>query len=166
MTTTPVWLMASVEAPWREVPEIDLWFYRQRTVSLLKRYARASVEVGRLPSLLGRECFRARVTSYSMKNFEDVVIFVHDMEQAIGKLDPLQKRLVAMNILEDYSPAEMARLLGCSLRSMERIIPEAVDELSRVLLTTGLLVRTPSEQRHENSCQEAKNRESEVSTCN
>ena len=35
----------------------DLWLYRDRTVGLLKRYLRYSVEVGRLPSLLGREFF-------------------------------------------------------------------------------------------------------------
>jgi hypothetical protein len=67
--------------------EADLWPYRSRTAALLRRYARASVEVGRLPSLLGREFFRTRVTSYTMRNFEDVVIFVTDMEQAIEKLD-------------------------------------------------------------------------------
>jgi len=166
MTAAHAWLMAGAQAPWREDPEIDLWFYRQRTVALLKRYGRASVEIGRLPSLLGRECFRSRLTSYSMKNFEDVVIFVHDMEQAINKLDPLQKRLVGMSVLEDYSPAEVARLLGCSLRSVERFIPDAIDELSRVLLTVGLLDKTPWERGRENSCQEAENRESKVSSCN
>jgi len=33
--------------------EIELSVYRGRTVALLRRYAKASVEVGRLPSLLG-----------------------------------------------------------------------------------------------------------------
>jgi hypothetical protein len=55
----------------------DLWLYRDRTVGLLKRYLRYSVEVGRLPSLLGREFFRTRVTSYHAGTFEDAVIFVH-----------------------------------------------------------------------------------------
>lgn len=49
--------------------EADLWPYRNRTVALLRRYAGASVEVGRLPSLLGREFFSTRVTSYTMRNF-------------------------------------------------------------------------------------------------
>ena len=165
MTTAHAWLRASAEIPWREDPEIDLWFYRQRTVALLKRYGRASVEVGRLPSLLGRECFRARLTSYSMKNFEDVVIFVHDMEQAISKLEPLQRRLVGMSVLEDYSPAEVARLVGCSVRSVERFIPDAIDDLSRVLLRVGLLEQTPWNHRP-NCCQEAEKREFGVSRCN
>ena len=166
MTAAHAWLMASAHTPWQDEVEVDLWHYRQRTILLLKRYARASVEVGRLPSLLGRECFRTRLSSYSMRNFEDVVIFVHDMEQAVGKLDPLQKRLVAMNVLEEYSPHEVARLLGCSPRTVERLLPEAVDELSRVLLRMGLLDKTPWELTRKNSCQEEKNREIELSRCN
>src|SRR5579872_4845068 len=35
----------------------DLWLYRDRTVALLRRYMRLSIEVGRMPSLLGREFF-------------------------------------------------------------------------------------------------------------
>lgn len=40
----------------------DLWLYRERTIALLKRYLRISIEVGRLPSLLGRELFRSKVS--------------------------------------------------------------------------------------------------------
>src|SRR5580692_6438106 len=87
--------------------EMDLWPYRRRTVALLRRYARCSVEVGRLPSLLGREFFRSRVTSYTMRNFEDVVIFVTDMEQAIDKLTALERKLLGMNILEEYTRDEI-----------------------------------------------------------
>src|SRR5580692_13122696 len=87
--------------------ETDLWPYRRRTVALLRRYARASVEVGRLQSLLGREFFRTRGTSYRMGSFEDVVIFVADMEQAIEKLNTLEKKLLAMNVLEEYTIPEV-----------------------------------------------------------
>ena len=94
---------------------MDLWPYRRRTVALLRRYGQASVEVGRVPSLLGREFFRSRVSSYTLRNFEDVVIFVADMERAIEKLDTLQKKLLGMNVLEEYYIPDMARLLGCNL---------------------------------------------------
>jgi len=46
---------------------------------------------GRLPSLLGREFFRTRVSSSTRKSFEDVVIFVTDMEKAIEKLGVMEK---------------------------------------------------------------------------
>ena len=124
--------------------EMDLWPYRRRTVALLLRYARASVEVGRLPSLLGREFFRSRVTSYTMRNFEDVVIFVADMERAIEKLNPSEKKLLAMNVLEEYTVPEVARLLACNQRTVERLLQEALDQLSRILLAGGLLEQLPS----------------------
>jgi hypothetical protein len=38
----------------------DLWLYRKRTVGLLRRYMRFSIETGRLPSLVGREFFGRR----------------------------------------------------------------------------------------------------------
>ena len=60
--------------------------YRARTVTMLRRYMRYSIETGRLPSLLGREFFRAKVTSYTVVTFEDRVIFVHDMERCLEKV--------------------------------------------------------------------------------
>jgi len=122
---------------------MDLWPYRRRTVALLLRYARASVEVGKLPSLLGREFFRSRVTSYTMRNFEDVVIFVTDMERAIEKLSSLQKKLLAMNVLEEYTVPEVARLISCNQRTVERLLQQALDDLSLILLTGGLLDELP-----------------------
>jgi len=119
--------------------EMDLWPYRRRTVALLRRYARASVEVGRLPSLLGREFFRSQVTAYTMRNFEDVVIFVADMERAIERLTVVDKKLLAMNVLEEYSIDEVARLLGCTPRNVRRLLQDALDQLSRILLVAGLM---------------------------
>ena len=142
--------------------EMDLWPYRRRTVALLRRYARASVEVGRLPSLLGREFFRTRVTSYTMRNFEDVVIFVTDMEKAIEKLSAMEKKLLAMNILEEYTIPEVARLLGCTQRTIERFLQEALDQLSRILLAGGLMEEVGLGE----SCQEGKNYKYDLSRSN
>ncbi len=72
----------------------NLWLYRQRTLGMLRRYVRLSVEVGRLPSLLGREFFRTRVTSYTSVTFEDLVIFVHDVERVLSKLNEFDQRLI------------------------------------------------------------------------
>jgi hypothetical protein len=168
MIAAQAWtLLAHTELPEAALfaeTQTDLWPYRDRTVALLKRYARASVEVGRLPSLLGRECFRARVTSYSMNSFEDIVIFVHDMEQAVSKLDPLEKRLLAMNVLEEYTQAEIARLLGCTKRWIEFRIPEAIDDMTRILLECGLM-KGISESRPK-TCQGGRNGVFSVSDSN
>jgi hypothetical protein len=143
--------------------EPDLWPYRRRTVALLRRYARASVEVGRLPSLLGREFFRTRVTSYRMGSFEDVVIFVTDMERAIEKLGGIEKKLLAMNVIEEYDILEVARLLDCTPRNVRRLLQGALDELSRILLAGGLLEELPSVDGERESCQEHKNWNFDVS---
>jgi hypothetical protein len=169
-TSAKAWsLMAQAQPPLSVVfdeGEADLWPYRRRTIALLRRYSRASVEVGRLPSLLGREFFRSRVTSYTMRNFEDVVIFVTDMEQAIGKLDALEKKLLAMNVLEEYTIPEVARLLGRNQRMVERLLQDALDQLSRILLAAGLMERLPSTTRGQKTCQEGGNRNFDVSYSN
>ena len=161
MTAVQGWRVAAhreqTEADRFAETQIDLWLYRDRTVALLKRYARTSVEVGRLPSLLGREFFRTRVTSYSMATFEDVVIFVYDMEQALNKLGFLEKKLLAMNVLEEYTQGEIARLLGCTRRWIEFQIPEAIDELTRILLACGLMTQMAQAESRPKTCQGGRN---------
>ena len=68
------------------VPADELRMYRSHTLSVLRRYFRMSLELGRLPSLVGREIFRARVTSYRSHSFEDLVIFVTDVEHCVERL--------------------------------------------------------------------------------
>jgi hypothetical protein len=146
--------------------EMELEPYRRRTIALLRRYARASVEVGRLPSLLGREFFRTRVTSYTMRNFEDVVIFVADIEKAIEKLSAMEKKLLGMNVLEEYSVDEIARLLNCHVKTVRRLLPSALDQLSRILLAGGLMDKLPAVGGNRRSCQEGKNYNFRVSDSN
>jgi hypothetical protein len=117
----------------------DLWMYRDRTVGLLRRYARLSVEVGRLPSLLGREFFRAKITSYHVATFEDTVIFVHDVEQGLESLGWFQKKVIAMVILEEFTQEEAARLLQCNPRTVRRYLQESIDALSEVFLRGSIL---------------------------
>jgi hypothetical protein len=50
----------------REDRERARRIYRGRTVAMLRRYLRYSIEAGRLPSLLGSEFFRAKVTAYTV----------------------------------------------------------------------------------------------------
>lgn len=142
----------------------DLWLYRERTVGLLRRYMRLSVEVGRLPSLLGREFFRTRVTSYHVSTFEDVVIFVHDVERSLEQLDGFEQQLIAKIVLQEYSQWEAARLLHCGLRTVERCFPDALDALSRIFLRGGILERmVGTETMPAESCQEGEIEENPAS---
>jgi hypothetical protein len=122
----------------------DLWLYRDRTVGMLRRYLRLSIEVGRLPSLLGREFFRTRVTSYTVSTFEDAVIFVHDVERILERLDAFEKKIIAKVVFQDYSQEEAARLLNCGVRTVARRFPETVDRLTEIFLDGGLLTRLPT----------------------
>ena len=85
--------------------------YRARTVGMLRRYMRYSIETGRLPSLLGREFFRTQVTSYTVVTFEDRVIFVHDMERCLEKLDEFSRQVIARHVLQEHDQAATARLI-------------------------------------------------------
>jgi len=145
------------QAPAGGVSDPDLWLYRERTVGMLRRYLRLSVEVGRVPSLLGREFFRTRVTSYHAGTFEDAVIFVHDVARGLDKLGEFEQKLIGRIVLQNYTHNETARLLGCWRRTVGRRFPEAIDQLSDIFLDAGLLIRLPStDLARRKNCQERK----------
>ncbi len=155
---------AAGEEPYILGSDPDLWLYRERTLGLLRRYRRLSVEVGRLPSLLGREFFRTHVTSYRAGTFEDAVIFVHDVARGLERLDSFDHKLIAKIVLQDYTHNETARLLGCWRRTVGRRFPEALDQLTDIFLEAGLLVRLPTaDVAREKNCQEGKIDENTVS---
>lgn len=124
----------------------EMHLYRDRTRALLRRYFRMSIELGRLPSLVGREFFRSRVTSYRMHTFEDAVIFVHDTESCLARLDPFSQQLIARIVFQDYTLEETAALLGCGRRTVVRRYPRALDRLSELLLEAELLRPLPCQE--------------------
>ena len=130
---------AAVSAP-------DLHLYRDRTRAILRRYFRMSIELGRLPSLVGREFFRSRVTSYRMHTFEDAVIFVHDTETCLERLDPFSQQLIARILFQDYTLEETAALVGCGRRTVVRRYPRALDRLSELFLAAELLRPLPCQE--------------------
>ena len=117
----------------------NLYAYRPYTRALLRRYFRMSVDIGRLPSILGGLCFRARVSSYKLHTFEDAVIFVHDIERVFDRIERPLLEIVAGVILLDYSIPEAALRLGITVQRAERRYAAALDSLSAVLLEVGLL---------------------------
>jgi DNA-directed RNA polymerase specialized sigma24 family protein len=137
--------------------------YRGRTVAMLRRYMKYSIETGRLPSLLGREFFRTQVTSYSVVTFEDRVIFVHDMERCLERLDEFSRQLIARHILQEHDRHATARLLQCNEKTVRRLTPLALDQLSEILLDMGLMKRLESMEKI--SCQEGQANETFASDC-
>ena len=142
----------------------ELWLYRERTIALLRRYLRISIEVGRLPSILGRELFRSKVTSYRMTSLEDGVIFVHDVERALGQLTEFGRQLIAVVLFQEYTQEEAAEVMCCTRRTVGREFQEAVDCVSELFLEGGLLNRLPVPP-VENFCQEGKEEQFCVSDC-
>jgi hypothetical protein len=136
------------EGGWQDDPldrNPDLWLYRSRTVALLRRYLRFSLETGRLPSLVGREFFRAKVTYYTATTFEDRVIFVRDVEKSLDRLAYWDQQLIARVILQEHNHGEAAHILHCCRKTVERRLPEVLDLLSEDFLRVGLLVALPSQ---------------------
>jgi len=130
-----VWELPKAE----RTPSTGLAFYRKYTEAMLRRYMKLSMERGRVPSLLGRELFRGNVSSCKVSAFDDVVIFVHDVETCLGKLAPALRHLVRRVALEEYTLEEAAAMLGISLRTIIRRYAEAIDLLTRMLIDRKLL---------------------------
>lgn len=130
----------SAETSTQTLPDISLAFYRKHTQSLLRRYLYASMQVGRAPSILGEPVSRGWASSRPIRTFEDAVIFVLDVERCIERLGVLDRHLLSRIVLQEYTQAETAALLGMSARAVSYKFPQALDRLTEKLLQSGLLV--------------------------
>jgi hypothetical protein len=126
---------------WNRDP--DIWLYRKKTWGLLRRYMRWSLEAGRVPSLLGRELFRAKISAFTATTFEARVIFLHDMERCLDRLQDFDRQIIARVCLQEYDHEAAARILQCTRRTLLRRLPELIDELSEAFLKAELLDRLP-----------------------
>ena len=118
---------------------VEVAFYRKYTEAMLRRYAVMSMEAGRVPSMLGREMFRGKVTNYRVHSFDDVVIFCHDVESCLKRLSPEEQKVIKRVAVQQYTHGEAAMMLGLSLRTCIRHYGDAVDRLTRIFLKVNLL---------------------------
>jgi Sigma-70, region 4 len=121
-------------------PPANLAFYRKHTESLLKRYLYASMQVGRAPSILGNPVARGWASSRPIRSFEDAIIFVIDIESCLGQLGSLDRELLSRVVLQEYTQAETAPLLGMSVRNVSYKFQLALDRLTEKLLEANLLL--------------------------
>lgn len=121
-------------------PVTSLAFYRRHTESMLRRYLYASMQVGRAPSILGDPVGRGWASSRPIRTFEDAVIFVLDLEKCLDTLSSLDRQLLSRIVLQEYTQAEAAPLIGMSVRAISYKLPQALDRLTEKLLASGLLV--------------------------
>jgi DNA-directed RNA polymerase specialized sigma24 family protein len=120
-------------------PLVSLGFYRKHTESMLRRYLYASMQVGRAPAILGEPVSRGWASSRPVRTFEDAVIFVLDVEKCLDQLGSLDRQMLCRIVLQEYTQAEAATLLGMSVRAISYKFPQALDRLTEKLLETGLL---------------------------
>lgn len=121
-------------------PPLGLAFYRKHTEGILRRYLYASMQIGRAPSILADPIGRGWVSSRPVRTFEDAVIFVLDVEKCLERLNSIDKALLSRIVLQEYTQAEAAALLGISPRAVCYKLPRALDRLTERLLEVGVLV--------------------------
>jgi len=121
-------------------PAAGLAFYRKHTENLLKRYLYASMQVGRTPSILSDPVGRGWASSRPVRTFEDAVIFVLDVERCLSKLGSLDRELLSRIVLQEYTQAETAVLLGMGARTVCYRFPLSLDRLTERFLESKLLV--------------------------
>jgi DNA-directed RNA polymerase specialized sigma24 family protein len=80
------------------------------------------------------------VSCKAIRTFEDAVIFVLDVERCLEKLGILDKQMLSRIVLQEYTQAETAALLGMSVRAVSYKFPQALDRLTERLLKAGLLI--------------------------
>ena len=140
VTLQPVAVSPDIAQPVAAQSAPSVAFYRKYTEALLRRYVRLSMSAGRAPSLLGREMFRGKVTNYRVEGFDDMVIFVHDVERCVSTLEPDERILIERIAMQEHTFEETAGLTGWPLRSVERWYTQALDRLTEAFLTRRILV--------------------------
>ncbi|HEV2322500.1 MAG TPA: sigma-70 region 4 domain-containing protein [Terracidiphilus sp.] len=123
-----------------QAPQVCLAFYRKHTANTLRRYLYASMQVGRTPSILGDPVGRGWVSSRIVRTFEDALIFVLDVERCLEKLEPLERVILSRMVLQDYTQAEVAGMLGMATRTAGYKFGQALDRLTEKLLESDLLL--------------------------
>jgi DNA-directed RNA polymerase specialized sigma24 family protein len=98
------------------------------------------MQVGRAPSILSDPVARGWASSRPIRSFEDAVIFVLDIERCLDQLGSLDRQMLSRIVLQEYTQAETAVMLGMSVRAICYKYPAAVDRLTGLLLEAGLLV--------------------------
>jgi len=123
-------LHASVEGGDEDLSEYAI--FRKHTLALLRYYFRLSMEYGRMPSMLGGQVSRARISHYKMHTLEDDTIFLHDLDRCMQQeLSEGELRLVAVVVFLEHTFEEASVLLGYSSRQVVRMHAEALNKLTR-----------------------------------
>ena len=128
-------------------PRPEMVCFRGHTSALVRHFFELSCQVGRLPSLLGRELFASRVSHHAIPSFEEQIVFVRDVQLCLERLSSEHAEVITLAGLYDFSHEEVAKMLGCSRPWITQRLTEALDCLSELLLQRGLLSEQETDRR-------------------
>lgn len=128
-------------------PRPEMLCFRGQTLAIMRHFFELSCQVGRLPSLLGREFFRAKVSHHAIPSFEEQVVFARDVELCLARLSDEHAELIQLIGLYDFSRGEIAAMLRRSHTWVSERVAEAVDSLSEIFLQAGLLQESRPDRR-------------------
>ncbi len=128
-------------------PEPETVCYRGQALAIVRHFFEMSCQLGRLPSILGREFFRAKVSHHAIPSFEDQALFSHDIERSLMKLDEDEMRVLTLVGLYDLNLDEAAEILHWSAGYISQRFSEALARLTQIFLDSGLLRRDRPDRR-------------------
>jgi len=120
-------------------PRPEMVCFRGQTLAMVRHYFELSSQVGRVPSLMGREFFRAKVSHHSIPSFEEQAVFVRDVELCIFRLNAEHQEIIMIAGLYDFTYQEIADMLHISKTAVNVWFSEALAALSEIFLQAGLL---------------------------
>ncbi len=128
-------------------PEPETVCYRGQALAIVRHFFEMSCQLGRLPSILGREFFRAKVSHHAIPSFEDQALFAHDIRQSLAKLGEDEMQVLTLIGLYDLTLDEAAEILHWSPGYISQRFAEALARLTQIFLDSGLLRRDRPDRR-------------------
>ncbi|MGA7218670.1 MAG: hypothetical protein WBX38_10170, partial [Candidatus Sulfotelmatobacter sp.] len=71
------------------------------------------------------------------------------VERCLNRLYPFDRQIIGRIVLQEYDHHAAARILQCDRKTIERRLPELIDELSEAFLKAKLLERMPQAKTEE-----------------
>ena len=135
-------LSANIEATDYDEDLSEYSIFRSHTLKLLRYYFKLSLDYGRIPSPLGGQGMRSRVSHVKMYTVEDDTIFLHDMSRCMEQeLSEMELKIVALVVFMDHTFEQTGGILQYSERQIRRIYPNLLDRLTRAFCKRELLDR-------------------------
>lgn len=128
-------------------PPPEMVCYRSQALAIVRHFFELSSQMGRLPSLLGREFFRARVSHHAIPSFEDQIVFARDVELCLAKLHDEHADVLTLVGLYNFSNEEVAEMLHRSRSVIRACFAAALDAIAEIFLEAGLLVADRPDRR-------------------